>query len=143
MPLARAWERRSLAGLVALLGAVRINCFRFGVFNPQWVDPLDREVANCLGAGPAHRDPLERRPLNAERKANWEGASQFNCYPHDASSNSQLRDSKCQSQCNREKRNPSSRRAINLQIIQMTITAFIGTCPALRTQAILDEDSGL
>jgi hypothetical protein len=35
MPLARAWEQRSLAGLVALLGAERMNCFRGVTGSPR------------------------------------------------------------------------------------------------------------
>jgi hypothetical protein len=51
------------------------------------------------------RGCLERGTLNAERKANRKGAALFDGLRHDASSNSQLRDSKCQSQCNRENDN--------------------------------------
>lgn len=132
VPLVRAWEQRSLAGLVAMHGAERINCFRFGVCNPRGVaDPLDCKVASRPGAGPALGTLLERGTVREKGKPGE--TAQFNCFPHDASSNSQLRDSKCQPQCNREKRNSSSRRAINRQIIQMTIRAFSRTNPTERS----------
>src|SRR5260370_39238823 len=47
---------------------------------------------------------FERGTLNADRKANRKGAACSKALPHGASSKSQLRNSKSQSQCNREER---------------------------------------
>ena len=54
------------------------------------------------------RGCFERSTLNEERKANRKRAALFNSFPHDASSKSQLRDSKCEPQCNRENDNETS-----------------------------------